>query len=201
MGSANGWACVRRGQIGGGPGWSSLLPLHPVCLSWAVWAGQPFWEDLCYGCGLSTSAGSGSWGRTLRRRDWSLTVAPPLPGEWEFPTTGSRGSWVTRRRAPPGAWLTGCWNKLKEALTQVVGCRSVRGPGAEPTGRVVRTGHLPPRTELSHDRRRDSARALLLQLCSSGRNTHLRLSGSSPGVPACWWLSSLVYGLLFLSLS
>lgn len=88
VGGARGWACVRRGQIRGGPDWSSLLPLHPLCPSWAVWAGQPFWEELCYGCGLYTSAGSGSWGRTLRRRDWSLAVALPLPGEWEFRTTG-----------------------------------------------------------------------------------------------------------------
>ena len=159
-----------------------------VCLSWAVWAGQPFWEDLCYGCGLSTSAGSGSWGRTLRRRDWSLTVAPPLPGEWEFPTTGSRGSWVTRRRAPPGAWLTGCWNKLKEALTQVVGCRSVRGPGAEPTGRVVRTGHLPPRVELCT---RPSSR-----LCQSAPTSTL-LFGSEHS-PAALWLLSRRSGLLVI---
>lgn len=86
VGGASGWACVRRGR--GGPGWSSLLP---PCPSRAVWAGQPFWEELCYGCGLSTSAGSGSWGRALRRCVWSLAVAPLLPGKWGFRTMERQG--------------------------------------------------------------------------------------------------------------
>lgn len=88
--------CGRYNRVGvceagldwGRLGCSSLLPLHPLCPSWAVWAGQPFWEELCYGCGLFTSVGSGSWGRALRRRVWSLAVALSLPGEWEIETTG-----------------------------------------------------------------------------------------------------------------
>lgn len=71
--------------------------------SWALWAGQPFWEELCYGCGLVTSAGRRSWGRVLRRRESSLTVAPPLPGECGFWIQSRRRPRVVPARAPPAA--------------------------------------------------------------------------------------------------
>lgn len=35
----------KAGSDGGGPGWRSLLSLHPLCPFRAVWVGQPFWEE------------------------------------------------------------------------------------------------------------------------------------------------------------
>lgn len=85
--------CERVGVCEAGSEWgrASLVVAPPPRPSRAVWAGQPFWEELCYGCGLSTSAGSGSWGRALGRCLWPLAVAPLLPGKWGFHTTGRQG--------------------------------------------------------------------------------------------------------------
>lgn len=135
------------------------------------------------------------------RPDWSLTVAPPLPGEWGFPTGSGVGDreWSGAGLHPVPDWsaVETSWRRLSP---QVVGCRSVRGWGAEPTGRVVRTGHLPHAWSVAHERRRDSARALLLQLLlfwSERSPAALWLRSRRSGLLA--WLSSLVYGYFFLS--
>lgn len=79
----------------------------------------------------------------------------------------------------------------------MVGCGAARGRGAEPSvvwfgrGTSPRWGALHWSVAAARPERRDFNFGLRA-------NAHLRLSGSSPGVPA-WWVNVSVYGLLVLS--
>lgn len=98
--------------------------------------------------------------------------------------------------APDRPSVETSWRRLSHRWLGVGG---PRGRGAEPAGRVLGTGHppAPAARGLWRERRRGAAGGLPLQLRSAGRNAHLRLSGSSPGVLAWRWRDS-VYGFLFL---
>lgn len=82
------WAYVRRGRIGGGRGCRRSSPSTLSAPPGPCGSGSHFGKSFVMVVGPPPLAGSGSWGRALRRRVWSLAGTPSLPGEWESRTTG-----------------------------------------------------------------------------------------------------------------